>query len=154
MKKEVISLNITAMVHLYEVEMLEKDKFVFQNLENGGKEISVQDLSQRLFEEMDELVEAVSKEIFQDEENLWKKSLQIQTKKIEDLDLTPSAKLLERLNKDNLTHEELGMQIALDNSKFFESYENSRENIFKKEASLSRVKQKQMESAKGLTFEE
>ena len=41
MKKEVISLNITAMVHLYEVEMLEKDKFVFQNLENGGKEISV-----------------------------------------------------------------------------------------------------------------
>ena len=41
MKKEVISLNITAMVHLYEVEMLDKDKFVFQNLEDRGKEISV-----------------------------------------------------------------------------------------------------------------
>ena len=41
MKKEVISFNITAMVQLYEVEMLDKDKFVFQNLEDGGKEISV-----------------------------------------------------------------------------------------------------------------
>ena len=41
MKKEVISLSITAMVHLYEVEMLDKDKFVFQNLEDRGKEISV-----------------------------------------------------------------------------------------------------------------
>ena len=41
MKKEVISLSITAMVHLYEVEKLDKDKFVFQNLEDRGKEISV-----------------------------------------------------------------------------------------------------------------
>ena len=41
MKKEVISFNITAMVYLYEVEMLEKGKFFLQNLKDGQREITV-----------------------------------------------------------------------------------------------------------------
>ncbi len=41
MKKEVISLSITTMALLYEVEMVEKGKFVFLKLEDAGKEISV-----------------------------------------------------------------------------------------------------------------
>ncbi|HIC27397.1 MAG TPA: hypothetical protein EYO81_03945, partial [Gammaproteobacteria bacterium] len=114
----------------------------------------VRDLAKRLLEEMTEIAATASKEIFQGEENLWEKSLEIQIEKIQDMNLTPSAKLLERLNRENLSHEELGMKIAEENAKFFQNYSNSRESIFNKEASSSIERQKQLESKKGPPFEE
>ena len=99
------------------------------------------------------IAEAVSGGIFQGEENLWGKSLEIQTQKIEDLDLTPSAKLLNRLDQDNLSYNELGMEIAEENSKFFENHDLSNEKSFSKEASSSMERQKQLETEKGLPFE-
>jgi len=114
----------------------------------------VKDLAKRLLEEMTEIAATASKEIFQGEENLWEKSLEIQIEKIQDMNLTPSAKLLERLDRENLSHEELGMKIAEENAKFFQNYSNSRESIFNKEASSSIERQKQLESKKGPPFEE
>tara|TARA_B100001105_G_scaffold247680_1_gene232630 strand:- start:603 stop:1469 length:867 start_codon:yes stop_codon:yes gene_type:complete len=116
-------------------------------------ESSVKDLAKQLLEEMTIIAEAVSGGIFQGEENLWGKSLEIQTKKIEDLDLTPSAKLLNRLDQDNLSYNELGVEIAEENSKFFENHDLSNEKSFSKEASSSMERQKQLESEKGLPFE-
>ena len=114
----------------------------------------VRDLAKRLLEEMTEIAATASKEIFQGEEILWEKSLEIQIEKIQDMNLTPSAKLLERLDRENLSHEELGMKIAEENAKFFQNYSNSRESIFNKEASSSIERQKQLESKKGPPFEE
>tara|TARA_B100000586_G_scaffold62541_3_gene43231 strand:+ start:2586 stop:4157 length:1572 start_codon:yes stop_codon:yes gene_type:complete len=115
---------------------------------------SVKDLAKRLLEEMAEIAETASGEIFQGEENLWGKSLEMQTQKIENLDLTPSAKLLNRLDQDNLSYNELGVKIAEENSKFFLNLGLTNENIFSKEASSSMERQKQLESEKRLPFEE
>ena len=103
---------------------------------------------------MTEIAEIAPGRIFQGEENLWGKSLEMQKLKIEDLDLTPSAKLLNRLDQDNLSHNELGVEIAEENSKFFHNHSLTNENIFSKEASSSMERQKQLESEKGLPFEE
>ena len=115
---------------------------------------SVKDLAKKLLEEMAEIAETVSGVLFQGEENLWGKSLEMQTLKIEDLDLTPSAKLLNRLDQDNLSYNELGVEIAEENSKFFQNHSLANENIFSKEASSSMERQKLLESEKGLPFEE
>ena len=117
-------------------------------------ESSVKDLAKQLLEEMTVIAEAVSSGIFQGEENLWEKSLEIQTLKIENLDLTPSAKLLNKLDQDNLSYNELGVKIAEENSKFFQNYDLSNENTFSKEASFSMENQKRLESEKELPFEE
>ena len=103
---------------------------------------------------MAEIAETVSGVLFQGEENLWVKSLEMQTLKIEDLDLTPSAKLLNRLDQDNLSYNELGVETAEQNSKFFQNHSLANENIFSKEASSSMERQKLLESEKGLPFEE
>lgn len=117
-------------------------------------ETLVRDLAKGLLEDMHEIAEEASSEIFQEKENLWAKSLEIQNKKIEDLRLTASGMVLERLIGDNLSHEELGMEIANNNVKFFEDYHNSREGEFKREASSSKEKQKKIESKKDPAFED
>ena len=48
---------------------------------------------------------------------------------------------------------ELGVEIAEENSKFFENHDLSNEKFFSKEASSSMERQKQLESEKGLPFE-
>ena len=56
MKKEVINFTITTMVQLYEVEMQEKGKFSFQNLDNEQKQISVsQDKIEKFWQQVDSI---------------------------------------------------------------------------------------------------
>ena len=117
-------------------------------------EVSVKDLAKELLEEMTEIAEEASGEIFEGEENLWGKSLGMQKQKIEDLDLTPSSKLLNRLDQENVSYTELGVEIAEENSKFFQNHGLSNENTFSDEASSSIEKQKLLESEKKLPFEE
>ena len=103
---------------------------------------------------MYEIAEELGKILFREKNNVWKESLQTQKETLEDLNLTPSGRMVERLIRNNLSHEELGMEIAKSNVAFFENYNNSREDIFKRETSLSKDKQKKIESEKSLPFEE
>jgi len=107
-----------------------------------------------LLQEMNEIVEEAEGRLFRKRNNPWKESLQIQKEKIEDLNLTPSGRLIERLIRDNLSHEELCMEIAESNAAFFENYNSATDDEFKKETSLSKERQKKIESEKGLPFEE
>ena len=117
-------------------------------------EVKVSDLANSLLQEMNEIAEEAEGILFRKKNNLWKESLQIQKEKIEDLNLTPSGRLIERLIRDNLSHEELCMEIAKSNATFFENYNSSTEEEFKKETSLSKERQKKIESEKSLPFEE
>ena len=117
-------------------------------------EASVSELANELLEEMNQISEESGKFVFEEKNNRWSESLQKQKEKIEDLNLTPSGKVIERLTSDNVSHEELGMEIAEKNLAFFENYNNSREEEFKREASLSKEQQKKMESQKSPPFEE
>jgi glutamate--cysteine ligase len=119
-------------------------------LEQG--EVKVSDLANSLLQEMNEIAEEAEGILFRKKNNLWKESLQIQKEKIEDLNLTPSGRLIERLIRDNLSHEELCMEIAKSNATFFENYNSSTEEEFKKETSLSKERQKKIESEKSLPF--
>jgi glutamate--cysteine ligase len=121
-------------------------------LEQG--EVKVSDLANSLLQEMNEIAEEAEGILFRKKNNPWKESLQIQKEKIEDLNLTPSGRLIERLIRDNLSHEELCMEIAKSNATFFENYNSSTEEEFKKETSLSKERQKKIESEKSLPFEE
>ena len=103
---------------------------------------------------MNEIAEEADAGLFRKKNNLWKEALQKQKEKIEDLNLTPSGRLIERLINDNLSHEELSMEIAKSNATFFENYNSSTEDEFKKETSLSKERQKKIESEKNLPFEE
>jgi glutamate--cysteine ligase len=103
---------------------------------------------------MNQISEESGKFVFEEKNNRWSESLKTQKEKIEDLNLTPSGKVIERLISDNVSHEELGMEIAEKNLAFFENYNNSREEEFKREASLSKEQQKKMESEKSPPFEE
>ena len=114
----------------------------------------VGDLANTLLQEMNEIVEEAEGGLFRKRNNPWKESLQIQKEKIEDLNLTPSGKLIERLIRDNLSHEELCLEIAKSNAAFFENYNSATDDEFKKETYLSKERQKKMESEKGLPFEE
>ena len=117
-------------------------------------EASVSELANELLEEMNQISEESGKFVFEEKNNRWTESLKTQKEKIEDLNLTPSGKVIERLTSDNVSHEELGMEIAEKNLAFFENYNNSREEEFKREASLSKEQQKKMESQKSPPFEE
>ena len=117
-------------------------------------EVKVSELAKELLEEMNKISEGSKEYVFEEKNNHWSESLQKQKEKIEDLNLTPSGKVIERLINNNLSHEELGMEIAEKNLAFFENYNNSREEEFKREASLSKEQQKKMESQKGPAFEE
>ena len=103
---------------------------------------------------MNQISEESGKFVFEEKNNRWSEALKMQKEKIEDLNLTPSGKVIERLISDNLSHEELGMEIAEKNLAFFENYNNSREEEFKREASLSKEQQKKLESQKRPPFEE
>jgi len=124
-------------------------KIYFEN-----DEVFVSDLASNLLQEMYEIAEELGKILFREKNNVWKESLQTQKETLEDLNLTPSGRMVERLIRNNLSHEELGMEIAKSNVAFFENYNNSREDIFKRETSLSKDKQKKIESEKSLPFEE
>ena len=117
-------------------------------------ETAVSDLANNLLQEMNKIAEEVDGGLFRGKNNLWKESLQMQKEKIEDLSLTPSGRLIERLIRDNLSHEELCMEIAESNAAFFENYNSATDDEFKKETSLSKERQKKIESEKGLPFEE
>ena len=117
-------------------------------------EAGVSELANNLLEEMNSISEESREFVFEEKNNRWSESLKKQKEKIEDLNLTPSGKVIERLISDNLSHEELGMEIAEKNLAFFENYNNSREEEFKREASLSKEQQKKLESQKGPPFEE
>ena len=123
------------------------------SIHSQDKETLVRDLAKALLEDLHEIAEEASSELFQEKENLWKKSIEIQNEKVEDLNLTASGMVLERLTGNNLSHEELGMEIANNNVVFFEEYHNSREDKFEEEASSSREKLKKIESEKNITFE-
>ena len=117
-------------------------------------ETTVSELTNRLLQEMCEIAEEAENSLFKNKNNFWKESLQKQKEKIENLNLSPSGRVIEKLLKDNLSHEELGMEIAKNNAAFFKNYNNSSENEFKREASLSKEQQKKIESEKGPVFEE
>ena len=70
---------------------------------------------------MNQISEESGKFVFEEKNNRWSESLKTQKEKIEDLNLTPSGKVIERLTSDNVSHEELGMEIAEKNLAFFET---------------------------------
>ena len=117
-------------------------------------ETTVSGLTNRLLQEMYEIAEEADNSLFKNKNNFWKESLQKQKEKIENLNLSPSGRVIEKLLQDNLSHEELGMEIAKNNAAFFKNYNNSSENEFKREASLSKEQQKKIESEEGPVFEE
>ena len=119
-----------------------------------GAETGVSDLANDLLEKMNEIAEESKEFVFQDSDNLWKESLQKQKEKIDNLDLTPSAKVIERLINNKMSHEEFGLELAENNLSFFKDYNSSRKEEFSREASLSQERQNKIESQESLPFEE
>ena len=119
-----------------------------------GAETKVSELANDLLEKMNEIAEESKEFVFQDRDNLWKESLQKQKEKINNLDLTPSAKVIERLINNKMSHEEFGLELAENNLSFFKDYNSSRKEEFSREASLSQEQQNKIESQESLSFEE
>ena len=91
---------------------------------------------------------------FSSEIDHWIKSLKKQEEKIKNLELTPSGKLIKKITKEGLSHQDLGVEIAFEHFDFFQHYNGSLQEDFKKEAFLSTEKQANIESEEELSFED
>ena len=91
---------------------------------------------------------------FSSEIDHWIKSVKKQEEKIKNLELTPSGKLIKKIIKKGLSHQDLGVGIASEHSDFFQHYSGSLQDEFKKEALMSTEKQANIESEEELSFED
>ena len=117
-----------------------------------NKEVNAITLAKSLINQMDEICQELGQ--FSSEIDHWIKSLKEQEEKIKNLELTPSGKLIKKIIKEGLSHQDLGVEIALEHSEFFQHYNGSLQEDFKKEAFMSTEKQANIESEEELSFED
>ena len=117
-----------------------------------NKEVNAITLAKSLISQMYEICQELGQ--FSSEIDHWIKSLKEQEEKIKNLELTPSGKLIKKITKEGLSHQDLGVEIAFEHFDFFQHYNGSLKEDFKKEAFLSTEKQANIESEEELSFED
>ena len=124
-----------------------------QILNLNGHEGAALDFTEEILSELKAISLTLGESIFKGDKNLWMESVDLQIKKVKNIDETLSGKVLNDLLTKNMSFKEFGLKLANEHSQYFKTGQRY-ENLFFEEATkVSWQKQEEIDSQNEPDFE-
>ena len=123
-------------------------------LHRGGREVALADWAREILEPMDGIAALIDR---YDERDGYRASVEAMRGLVEDPSATPSARVLEDLEREGTGFFDYALNIAIKHRDYFASLElpdGDRMSLFEKEAAVSIEKQRAIEAADDVDFDE
>ena len=114
-------------------KIINNGRDVSQIINLNGDEGTALDFSEKILSELKEISSTLGESVFKEGKNLWMESIDLQMKKIKNIDETLSGKVLNDLLTKNMSFREFGLKLANEHSQYFKT-DQRYENLFFEEA--------------------
>jgi glutamate--cysteine ligase len=114
-------------------KIINNGRDVSQIINLNGDEGTTLDFSEKILSELKEISSTLGGSVFKEDKNLWMESIDLQIKKVKNIDETLSGKVLNDLLTKNMSFREFGLKLANEHSQYFKT-DQQYENLFFEEA--------------------
>ena len=112
----------------------------------NGDEGTALDFSEKILSELKEISSNLGGSVFKEGKNLWMESIDLQMKKVKNIDETLSGKVLNDLLTKNMSFRDFGLKLANEHSQYFKTDQRYENLFFEEAAKVSLEKQDEIDA--------
>ena len=127
-------------------KVINNGRDVNQIINLNGDEGTALDFSEKILSELKEISITLGGSVFKEDRNLWAESIDLQIKKLKNIDETLSGKVLNDLLKKNMSFREFGLKLANEHSQYFKTDQRYENLFFEEAAKVSLEKQDEIDA--------
>ena len=127
-------------------KIINNGRDVSQIINLNGDEGTTLDFSEKILSELKEISSTLGGSVFKEGKNLWMESIDLQIKKVKNIDETLSGKVLNDLLTKNMSFREFGLKLANEHSQYFKTDQRYENLFFEEAAKVSLEKQDEIDA--------
>jgi glutamate--cysteine ligase len=127
-------------------KIINNGRDVNQIINMNGDEGTALDFSEKILSELKEISSTLGGSVFKEGKNLWVESIDLQMKKVKNIDETLSGKVLNDLLTKNMSFREFGLKLANEHSQYFKTDQRYENLFFEEAAKVSLEKQDEIDA--------
>lgn len=127
-------------------KIINNGRDVNQIINLNGDEGTALDFSEKILSELKEISSTLGGSVFKEGKNLWMESIDLQMKKVKNIDETLSGKVLNDLLTKNMSFRDFGLKLANEHSQYFKTDQRYENLFFEEAAKVSLEKQDEIDA--------
>ena len=127
-------------------KIINNGRDVSQIINLNGDEGTALDFSEKILLELKEISSTLGGSVFKEGKNLWMESIDLQIRKVKNIDETLSGKILNDLLTKNMSFREFGLNLANEHSQYFKTDQQYENPFFEEAAKVSLEKQDEIDA--------